>query len=200
MSIIKELEQKTAEIENILVNQAETKKAIILVSEVASEDFSKKQVILNKTYQNFSIGDGKVKTWKQLGELDGKIEIQGIAIQEGEFKGIFYPAEILRKSANSLVGKPLRVDHGKGVKDIIGKVTKTWFNETLKAIEYKAEVFDTNIARLVKENLVNDVSVGMWVDSILNKKKEEVAHKIEFTELSLLENGQVETAHAEIVE
>ena len=197
----KEIEFKIAEIDDALVKQRVSRKAVseLKKAEAFASDLDFLESPIDAIPTNVNFDSGKIESFEELGESDSnKILIKGIAIQEGTYKGIHYSADVLKKSAESLVGKPLRVDHQKGVKDIVGKVLKAWYDSGLKAIKYVAEVFDKSVARLVKEGLVNDVSIGAWVDTVASKGKEE-ANSVDFKELSLLEDGAVKTANAEIV-
>lgn len=96
--------------------------------------------------------------------------IEGIALQEGTFKGIHYSAEFLKKVAKTFIGVPLRFDHEKGVRDIAGKVTMAFFDPVRKAIRFTATVFNDLAKRVLKEGLVDSVSVGILVDAVRGKK------------------------------
>lgn len=98
------------------------------------------------------------------------ITIEGIALQEGTFKGIYYSAAFLSKVAKTFIGVPLRFDHAKGIRDIAGKVTHAFFDPIRKAIRFIAVVFNDLAKRVLKEGLVNSVSVGILVDAVRGKK------------------------------
>jgi len=98
------------------------------------------------------------------------ITIEGIALQEGTFKGIHYSANFLKKVAKSFVGTPLRFDHEKGVRDIAGKILTSLYDPVRKAIVFTATVFNDMAKRIVKEGLVDSVSVGILVDAVRGKK------------------------------
>lgn len=111
--------------------------------------------------------------------------IRGIALKEGTWNGLFYPREEIRKAASNLAGKPLMIDHGKSVRDIVGRVKNTSWNPALNALEFEAEIIDENIAKKVLEGLITGVSVGVIVDRI-KEGSNLVARNYEFKELSLV--------------
>lgn len=135
---------------------------------------------------------------------NGDLLIEGIALQEGTYQGVaspfpvFYSADVLSKVATKLVGKPLRLDHKDGVGDIVGKVVKAAYDHVRRAIVFAATVFDDKTKRLLKEDLVNSVSVGMQVDSMQGAAGME-AHSIDFEELSLVDKGACPTCKIKTV-
>lgn len=135
---------------------------------------------------------------EELSDSDDLI-IRGIALQEGTFKNVFYSAEVLEKMAPSLIGKPLRFDHLQGVADIAGKVIEATFDKAKRAIIFAARVFDLKAIRLLKEKLVNAVSVGAIVDVVSGKKGPE-ANGGKFRELSLTEDPACKTCKIKTIE
>lgn len=142
--------------------------------------------------------DTKVRYVEEL-SIGGDITIGGIALQEGTFKGIHYSAEFLKKIAHTFVGKALKVDHGKGVRDIVGKITSMLFDPIRKALKFTATVFDAQAKRILIDKLVNSVSVGMDVDAVRGKKGIE-ARDGEGKELSLTEEPACKTCKIQEVE
>ena len=115
------------------------------------------------------------------------LQISGIALKEGTWNGIFYPAEEIEKAGASLIGKPLRVDHSKNVRDIVGKVTATRWNPGEKQLEFDAEVLDPVTAELIVNGLVDGVSVGVEVDRYKRPNGWDIlAKNLLFQELSIV--------------
>jgi hypothetical protein len=116
-----------------------------------------------------------------------KLRISGVAISEGEWNGIFYPAKELEKGYKSLEGRPLRIDHSSSSRDIIGKVIKSVYVPEKKWIEFEAIVTDEDIAQKLLDKLIDSVSVGVLIDKDEVDGKP-VARNLEFKELSLVDD------------
>lgn len=113
------------------------------------------------------------------------LTIRGVALKEGIWNGLYYPYEEIQKAAMGLVGKPLMMDHGKGIRDMAGKITGITLDDANRSMNFEAQIIDENAARKVLEGLVNSVSVGVIVDRI----KESIgltARNYEWKELSIL--------------
>lgn len=125
--------------------------------------------------------------------IDGDFTIQGIAINETTTSnGHKFIAEELSKSAHTLIGVPLLKDHNNSVDSIVGKVNTAHFNETTNNIPFKAVVKDPKIKQLIKDGLLNSVSVGAHVDPGNIEELENgdiVPHGITFKELSVVAIG-----------
>lgn len=123
-------------------------------------------------------------------ELDGDFMIEGIAINETTTSnGHKFIGEELRLSANTLKGVPLLKDHNNSVDSIVGKVKFASFDEIQKNIPFKAVVKDPKIKELIKDGLLNTVSVGAHVDPANIEELENgdiVPHGITFKELSVV--------------
>jgi hypothetical protein len=128
---------------------------------------------------------GNVKIQHLLKEGAG-LKITGIAISEGTWNGIYYPAEEIEKACPSLEGKPLRIDHSSSSRDIVGKVLKAVYNQAKKCIEFEAIVTDEEIAQKLLDNLIDSVSVGVLIDNE-EENGQQVARNLEFKELSLVD-------------
>jgi len=126
-----------------------------------------------------------IKITSELSEKLIPLKIRGVALREGTWNGLFYPREELRKAAADLQGKPLMIDHSDSVRDLVGRVTKTWYNEAINGIEFEAEILDEEIARKVIEGLISGVSVGVIVDRV-KEGNNLIARNYEFKELSLV--------------
>jgi len=116
-----------------------------------------------------------------------ELRISGVAISEGEWNGIFYPAKELEKGYKSLEGRPLRIDHSSSSRDIIGKVIKSVYVSEKKWIEFEAIVSDEDIAQKLLDKLIDSVSVGVLIDKDEVDGKP-VARNLEFKELSLVDD------------
>jgi hypothetical protein len=116
-----------------------------------------------------------------------KLRISGVAISEGEWNGIFYPAKELQKGFKSLEGRPLRIDHSSSSRDIVGKVIKVVYVPEKKWIEFEAIVSDEDIAQKLLDKLIDSVSVGVLIDKDEVDGKP-VARNLEFKELSLVDD------------
>ena len=128
---------------------------------------------------------GNVKIQHLLKEGAG-LRISGIAISEGIWNGIFYPAEELEKACGTLEGKPLRIDHSSSSRDIVGKVLSAVYNQAKKCIEFEAIVTDEDIAQKLLDSLIDSVSVGVLIDNE-EEDGQQVARNLEFKELSLVD-------------
>jgi len=90
-------------------------------------------------------------------------EFNFIALKEGEFNGIWYSEEELKKGHLSLKGKDVTIDHSKSVRDVVGKITDVWWNNELKQIEGKGIIDDEEIAKKVHDKIITGVSVEVYV-------------------------------------
>ena len=97
--------------------------------------------------------------------VDGEFIINGIAINSTVTSNNhkFLP-EVLRESADSLINVPLLTDHENMVENIKGRVLASYFDEIDENIKFKAVVKDTRIKEMIKDKLLNSVSVGAAVD------------------------------------
>lgn len=139
---------------------------------------------LSKKLHYVKLKDVKIKQVLQEGT---QLRITGIAISEGTWNGIFYPAEELEKAVKTLQGKPLRIDHSSSSRDIVGKVIKAVYLPEKKWIEFEAIVTDKDIAQKLLDGLIDSVSVGVLLDKEEEDGKD-VARNLEFKELSLVDD------------
>ncbi len=139
---------------------------------------------LSKNLQYVKLKDVKIKQVLQEGT---QLRIAGIAISEGAWNNIFYPAKELERAYKTLEGKPLRIDHSSSSRDIVGKVIKSTYNRKQKWIEFEAIVTDKDIAQKLLDGLIDSVSVGVLIDKE-EKDGIDVAHNLEFKELSLVDD------------
>jgi hypothetical protein len=124
---------------------------------------------------------------KQVLKDGTALRIAGVALSEGTWNGIFYPAEELEKGHKTLEGKPLKIDHSSSARDIVGKVIKSVYNPKKKWVEFEAIVTDKEIAQKLLDKLIDSVSVGVLID---NEEEDgrNVARNLEFKELSLVDD------------
>jgi len=99
-----------------------------------------------------------------LGEFKMPLEVSFTALKPGIFNGVYYSEEELRKGATSLKGKDLTIDHGKSVRDVVGKITEIRWNSKLEQIEGKGKIYDEEITQKVKDKLITGVSVEVMVN------------------------------------
>jgi len=123
-------------------------------------------------------------------ELDGDFTINGIAINETTTSnGHKFIGEELSKAASTLIGVPLLKDHDNSVDSIVGKVNVAHWDESLRNIPFSAVVKDTKVKQLIKDKLLNTVSVGAHVKPEDIEETEDgdiIPHNIDFKELSVV--------------
>lgn len=117
--------------------------------------------------------------------------VTGSAINETVTRNnVKYTAEELRKSANSLINKPILKDHEAKIDNIIGKVREASYDESAKAIKFRGQIMEKKYQDMIKDGRLNNVSIGAMVEDITEEdfedKKIKVAHGIEFLELSIV--------------
>lgn len=116
-------------------------------------------------------------------------KIKGIAINSTTTRNnVKYEENELRNSARTLEGKPLLKDHNNSVDSIVGRVTKSYFDEINSAVGFEADILDEKVAEKVSNGLISAVSVGATVMELEENKKEKVMipRGINFVELSLV--------------
>ncbi len=126
-------------------------------------------------------------------------EINFIALKEGKFNGVYYRAEDLAKSFQTLKDKDITIDHGKSVKDIVGKVTEVTWNESERRIEGKGLIYNEALARQINQGLVKGVSVEVFVDYVENKQHGVMAANPEFVALSIVSRPACPTGECGIL-
>ncbi|MBW1975923.1 MAG: ChaB family protein [Deltaproteobacteria bacterium] len=146
-----------------------------------------KNTNFNKELEQLSI---TFKINEELSSNEGDLYISGIALAEGTYHGKYYPNEILPEIAKQLVGKPLKMAHGKKPKDVVGRVTGTKYDAGLRQVGFRAKVFDELAKKLIEEELYADVSIGVWIDKFNDVFHGWTAANPEVDELSILEKGE----------
>ena len=124
----------------------------------------------------------------EAGMMDQDFIIQGIAINAtltaNNHK--FLPEE-LRSSAATLTGVPLLVDHDNRVESIKGRVMVGEFDEMNPRVKFKAKVMDENIKNMIRNGLLNTVSIGAAVKDLEEGEDGIITPRgIVFKELSLV--------------
>ena len=123
-------------------------------------------------------------------DLDGDFTINGIAINETiTSNGHNFIGEELSKSAHTLIGVPLLKDHDNSIDSIVGKVNGAHWDEALRNIPFKAIVKNAKVKQLIKDGLLNTVSVGAHVKPEDIEETEDgsvIPHNIQFKELSVV--------------
>ncbi len=99
----------------------------------------------------------------ELSKIKMPFKFNFAALTEGKFNNIYYPEEELKKHGKDLTDKPLSIDHGKSVRDIVGKITESFWNEKTKRIEGTAETSDEEIANKIENGEISGVSVEVYV-------------------------------------
>lgn len=95
-------------------------------------------------------------------------------------------AEELRESAQTLNGVPLLVDHRNEISAIKGRVKSGEYDEENSRINFKAIIKDSEIKKMIKDGLINSVSVGATVRDVEEIDEVLVPRGIVFKELSLV--------------
>jgi len=157
--------------------EAERREIKKLISQ--AKKFEREYVVLGNS-PFFSLEEGK-----------GKLIITGVALAEGVWKNVLYPAEEIAKAAKKLKNKPLKVEHGQDeeFKDkAVGKVLDAYYDPTLKSLIFKAEVTDPKAIEKIKSGEFPAVSCSTWVDKFPINSQQSVGFNFLFNELSLVRN------------
>lgn len=123
----------------------------------------------------------------------GHLAVKGIAINEVITRNnVKYTAEELQAAAGSLQGRPILKDHNNSVDSIVGKVKASYFDAMAKNVQFEGEIFDERVKTMIREGLINHVSIGARVKSMEKVKEEKAGDEyilvkgVEFLELSLV--------------
>lgn len=124
----------------------------------------------------------------EAGQVDQDFIIQGVAINATVTSNNhrFLHSE-LKQSAGTLRGVPLLVDHRNEVSAIKGRVMVGEFDEKHSRVNFKAKVVDKETQKMIKDGLIDSVSVGATVKEIEADEEGILVPKgIQFKELSLV--------------
>ena len=129
-------------------------------------------------------------TLSSNGEKDGKLWIEGVALREGKHNLFYYPNEEILKSQELLTGVTIRRDHGKSVKDVVGKVTESHIGQEGE-LRFRGWVdYDETLKKKISDGIIDNVSVGVNVTPYRNKTEKRLeAHNLRYKELSLVTLG-----------
>lgn len=104
-------------------------------------------------------------------------------------------SEELEKSAETLTGVPLLIDHRNEIDAIKGRVMVGEYLKDEQKINFKAKVIDKDMIKMIKDGRINAVSVGA---SVTNLEETDdglyIPRGIKFRELSLVAVGADENA------
>lgn len=114
--------------------------------------------------------------------------IKGIAISETTtHNGHKYVAEELQKATNTLIDKPLLIDHDNRVHSIMGRVINAKFDDISKDIKFEAKIMDAKIREMITDGRLNSVSIGAFAEDLIKEEDGSfLAKGIKFAELSLV--------------
>lgn len=114
--------------------------------------------------------------------------IRGIAINETTtHNGHKYIAEELQKAANQLTGKKLLVDHDNRVESIKGVISKSWWNQMEKRIEFEGSVKDKVTREMIIDGRLSDVSIGAYAQDLVKEEDGTfIAKGLDIVELSFV--------------
>jgi uncharacterized C2H2 Zn-finger protein len=116
----------------------------------------------------------------------------GVALAEGIWKNVVYSSDEIKKAADQLIGKPIKIEHGqdKEFGDLtVGEVIEAKWDELLKALKFKAKVTNPKAIDYVNAGRFKAVSMSTWMDKIpIGQEGIKMGLDYKFAELSLVEN------------
>jgi len=117
--------------------------------------------------------------------------IVGNAIKAGISRNnVNYSREELKAAAETLIGKPLLLNHGDDdVRNIVGKVVDAGYNDGNVPFKALLDSSETEIIKKIEGGFINKVSIGATFDDKLTERDENgvlQARGINFEELSLI--------------
>jgi len=122
-----------------------------------------------------------------LGKFKMPFEFTFVALTEGRYNNVYYRAEDLKASCQTLVGKPITIDHSKSVRDVIGEIKSVTWNAAKKRIEGIGVIRDKEIAEKIDGGLIKGVSVEVMIDYVKTKFGQTAADP-EFIALSIVKD------------
>jgi len=108
-------------------------------------------------------------------ESPEKLFVSGFSIHEGIYQDntVEIPQSELQNIGNSLVGAKLMKDHSRSVDDIVGRIqeTKLDYDEGNKknGVRYLGYTYDESLNKKIKQNLIDNVSIGFAFTPICSK-------------------------------
>jgi hypothetical protein len=143
--------------------------------------------ILIREEQKFDL---PIKINEELSKDSDSMYVEGVALAEGKWNGMYYPEELLEEGYSQLIGKPLRLAHFKTPSGVAGKIVKSWYDPENKQIKFQASVFSELAKNLINEGAKN-VSVGVLVDRYRTRNGV-TAKNPEFREISIVDRPACE--------
>jgi ribosomal protein S26 len=144
--------------------------------------------VWKKSKQSFDIQLNYSVPITESGMFEQDFIIQGTAINSTVTANNhkFLPEE-LKLSAGTLTGVPLLVDHDNRIESIKGRVIIGEYDEVCSKVNFKAKVVNEDIKSMIKQGLINSVSIGAAVKEIQEAEDGTLTPKgITFKELSLV--------------
>ena len=135
--------------------------------------------------------------FESIKEAQEYIETSVVALSstciQRTYGSICFPESVLKESFDSLIGKPVLLDHEWKVEKVIGVVVDAFFDEGKKAIVATIRIPKTGNEKLIsllklEPSPITDVSVGIEIDTEEQEGKK-VAKKINFKEISFVFEG-----------
>lgn len=140
-----------------------------------------------------------------LNEEEGSHTIHGVALGHRDItkskngSELFWTAEGLQMAAESLIGRPLVVDHEDSAYAVVGEVTGAKFEEGV-GIRYKARLEDDELAEKIRDDLL-EVSVKIFrpEDEELEERQGGVLEvdRAKIDNLSIVAKGEAPSNHVE---
>lgn len=125
-----------------------------------------------------------VKRWAEETKKKGFIPIKIVSLVEGEFKGTYYPKEVLERDANTFTNKYIQLNHNDN--DVYSRVGKIFKSEGKDGrIETYADLRDDEAKKRYRMGLLDTVSSGFLQETaMINGKK--TATKLAGREVSMI--------------
>jgi hypothetical protein len=128
------------------------------------------------------------KEWLvKIDESYGKpLLIKGYAIHAGTTRNWnLYLEDELKNAADSLIGKPIYLEHV-DVNNAVGKVLSAGWDPEERAIWFTAEVYDDEVADKIRAGIIKHVSICADYEILEPFDSIMIPHGLEFRELSLV--------------
>jgi len=123
---------------------------------------------------------------------DKGLAVTGVALAEGIWKNVVYTCDEIKKAADQLIGKPIKIEHGQDKEfgdRTVGEVIEATWDELLKALKFKAKLTDKKAVDYVNAGRFKAVSMSTWMDKIpIGQEGIKMGLDYKFAELSLVEN------------
>ena len=107
--------------------------------------------------------------------------------------------EALQEARNTIVGRPIQLDHSESVRDSVGKVVASSLSNG--ELHYVAEIYDETIANKIRHGVIQHCSIGAIAEN-LREDKEGIIHAsgLQICELSLVVTPGIASASVMIAE